>query len=136
MAKTREQIREKWTKRKDRYEEAEAKSIALEDKYEKLVSKIKRSKPKNVPDEAYSKLEALWETIRKSHIAERNAKQDSDIYQVKALAKGAISKDEIKEEDIFNTRGVFSQKKLGIDRGAFNSTFASDESMYARRATS
>lgn len=124
MAKTREQIREKWNKLKDRYEEAEAKSIALEEKRDGLIAKIRRSKPKNVPEEAYAKLEALWEKIRKSHIVERNAKYDAEIYQVKALAKGAISKDEIKEEDIFNTRGVFSQKKLGIDRGAFNPSFS------------
>lgn len=131
MAKTNEQIREKWNKLKDRYEAKEAKSISLEERYEKLVAKIRRSKPKSVPEEAFTKLEELWETIREAHIVERNAKQDADIFQVKALKKGAISKDEIKEEDIFNTRGVFSQKKLGIDRGAFNPTFASDESMSA-----
>lgn len=123
MAKTREEIRKKWNKLKDHYEEAEAKSIALEEKYERLVAKIRRSKPKNVPEEAFVKLESLWEKIRKSHIAERNAKHDAELYQVKALAQGAISKEEIKEGDIFNTRGVRSQAKLGIDRGAFNPSF-------------
>lgn len=131
MAKTNEEIRAKWNKLKDIYEDAERHSIALETKYEKLVSKIKHSKPKNVPDKAYGKLTELWEEIRVAHILERNAKQDADIFQVKALKKGAISKDEIKEEDIFNTRGVFSQKKLGIDRGAFNPKFAADDSMTA-----
>lgn len=131
MAKSKEEIRDKWNKLKDRYEEKEAHSIELEEKYEKLVAKIRRSKPKNVPEEAYKELEALWETIRESHIVERNAKQDADIYQVKALKSGAISSDEIKEEDVYNTRGVFSQKKLGIDRGAFNPNFAADSSMSA-----
>jgi len=129
MAKTVEEIRDKWIKLKDRYGKREAESIALETKYEKLVSKIKRSKPKNVPEKAFSELAELWEEIRGAHIIERNAKQDSDIFQAKALKKGAISKDEIKEEDIFNTRGVRSQAKLGIDRGAFNPVFAEDDSM-------
>lgn len=129
MAKTNEQIREKWNKLKDRYEAKEAESIALEEKYEKLVGKIRRSKPKNIPEDAYLKLEDLWETIRSAHIVERNAKQDADIYTAKALEKGAISKDEIKPEEIFNTRGVRSQEKLGISRGAFNPVFAPDESM-------
>ena len=129
MAKTNEQIREKWNKLKDRYEAMEAESIALEEKYEKLVSKIKRSKPKNIPEDAFVKLELLWGDIRAAHIIEREAKQDSDIYQAKALAKGVISKDEIKPEEIFNTRGVRSQAKLGIDRGAFNPVFAPDDSM-------
>lgn len=131
MAKSKEEIRNKWHSLKDNYEEKEAHSIELEEKYESLVAKIRRSKPKNVPEKAYEELEALWETIRQAHIVERNAKQDADIYQVKALKKGAISSDEIKEEDVFNTRGVFSQKKLGIDRGAFNPNFAADSSMSA-----
>jgi len=135
MAKTVEEIREKWNKLKDRYEAREAESIALETKYEKLVSKIKRSKPKNVPQKALDELAALWEEIRAAHIVERNAKQDSDIFQTKALKKGAISKDEIKEEDIFNTRGVRSQAVLGIDRGAFNPVFADDDSMSAYNRT-
>jgi len=124
MAKTVEEIRTKWNKLKDRYEAREAESIALENEYEHLVSKIRRSKPKNVPEKAYTKLEELWEEIRAAHIVERNAKQDSDIFQAKALKKGVISKDEIKEEDIFNTRGVRSQAKLGIDRGAMNPNFS------------
>lgn len=129
MAKTNEQIREKWNKLKDHYEAMEAESIALETKYEKLVSKIKRSKPKSVPADAFLKLEALWGDIRAAHIVERNAKQDADIFTVKALKKGAISQDEVKPEEIFNTRGVRSQAKLGIDRGAFNPIFAADETM-------
>lgn len=129
MAKNVKEMREKWNKLKDHYEEMESNSIELEEKYEKLVAKVRRSKPKNVPEEIYTNLEELWEKIRKSHIVERNAKHDAEIYQVKALKKGAISKDEIKEEDVFNTRGVHSQKKLGIDRGAFNPDFASDDSM-------
>lgn len=127
MAKTNEQIRAKWHKLKDRYEAKEARSIALENKKDELVHKIRSSKPKNVPEKAYAALEDLWEEIRQAHVVERNAKQDADIFQVKALKKGAISKDEIKPEDIFNTRGVFSQKKLGIDRGAFNPLFHADD---------
>jgi len=129
VAKTNEQIREKWNELKDLYEAREAESIALEAKYEKLVSKIKRSKPKNIPADVFAKLETLWEEIRAAHIVERSAKQDADIFTVKALKKGVISKDEVKPEEIFNTRGVRSQAKLGIDRGAFNPVFAPDDSM-------
>jgi len=129
VAKTNEQIREKWNKLKDRYEAMEAESISLETQYEKLVAKIRRSKPKNIPWDTYKDLAALWESIRAAHIVERNAKQDADIFTVKALKKGVISKDEVKPEEIFNTRGVRSQAKLGIDRGAFNPIFAQDESM-------
>lgn len=129
MPKSTEKIREKWNHLKDVYEAAEVASIELEEKYERAVAKIRRSKPKNVPEEAFEKLEALWEKIRVSHVAERNAKQDADIYTVKALELGAIQKSEVKEEDIFNARGVRSQEKLGISRGAFNPVFSEDESM-------
>lgn len=131
MAKSKDEIREKWNKLKDRYEAKEAISIGLEEKYEKLVAKIRRSKPKNIPEEAYQKLEELWETIREAHNAERIAKQNADIFTVKALEKGAISQDEVKPENVFDTRGVHSQEKLGISRGAFNPVFAPDESMSA-----
>lgn len=129
MAKTNEEIRSIWHGLKDTYEAKEAESIALEERYERLVAKIRRSKPKQVPEAAYEELEALWETIREAHVIERNAKQDADIFTAKCLKKGVISKDEVKEEDVFNTRGVRSQAKLGIDRGAFNPVFAEDDSM-------
>lgn len=133
MAKTKEEIRERWNALKDIYEQKEATSIELEESYASLVSKIRRSKPKNVlkrpESETFGKLAELWEQIRLAHIDERNAKYDADIYTKKALKKGAISEDEVKKDDPFNNRGVYSQENLGISRGAFNPVFADDATM-------
>jgi len=122
--KTKEEIRAKWQKLGEIYEEREAHSIALETAYDKLVAKIRRSEPEKVAaapeDQTFGKLAELWEEIRVAHNEERSAQQDRDIYAKKAVERGAVSESELPKVDIFNTRGVHSQEKHGISRTLYN----------------